>query len=107
MKDVSKQNDDYEKYMGVLDIVLRTCATMLAIIFAYTLGSQSISFILQLWVTILVVFLTVTVLISGVSIILGRKTEPKTLKGLALFSFVMMVGLIICMLILLLLTIWR
>ena len=102
-----KQSNDYDKYVRILDITLRTCATMLAIVFAYTLGNPNMPLTLQLWVTILVVFLTVTVLISGGTIILGRKSEPNTLKGFALLSFFMMVGLIFAMLILLLLTIWR
>lgn len=107
MKDVSKQNDEYDKYVRILDITLRTCATMLAIVFAYTLGQRTISLGLQVWVTILVVLLTVTVLVSGATIIFGRRSEPKTLKGFAIFSFMMMIGLVIGMLILLLLTIWQ
>lgn len=107
MKGMSKEKNDYDKYMRILDITLRTCATMLSIVFAYTLASQKISLVLQVWVTILIVFLTVTILISGIGIIFGRRSEPNTLKALALISFGMMVFLIIGMLILLLLTIWR
>ncbi len=106
MKGVSKENSDYEKHMRILDIVLRTCATMLAIIFAYTLSDRSISLILQVWVTILVVVLTVVVLVSGIAIVSGRRSEPHSLKISAYFCLLMLVGLIIGMLILLLLTIW-
>jgi hypothetical protein len=100
-------NGDYDKYMRILDITLRTCATMLSIIFAYTLASQKMAVLLQAWVTVTVVFLTVTILLSGIGIILAKRSEPTALKGLALFSFFMMIALILAMLVLLLLAIWH
>jgi len=103
---MSEEENGYEKYMHILDVVFRTCATMLAIIFAYILGNQNISLNIQVGITLLVVFLTVTFLISGACMISGRPSEPQTLKVLAAISFLMMIILVICMLALLLLTIW-
>lgn len=100
------KEDDYEKYMRILNVVFRTCATMLAIVFAYTLGAGYIPLTVQVFVTMLVLFLTVTFLLSGLGIILGRRSEPGTLKSLALFSFFMMIGLVIGMLVLLIYAIY-
>ena len=98
--------NDYAKYMRILEIVFRTCATMLAIIFAYTLSTPNVPLSLQLYVTLLVIFLTIDVFLSGIGIIFGRKDELHMLKGLAFTSFIIMVCLIIGMLILLLVTIY-
>jgi hypothetical protein len=104
---VANGNDEYNKYMRILDITLRTCATMLSIVFAYTLAGQSMTILLRVWVTLVVVFLTITILFSGFGIIFGDKNEPKTLKRLAYISFIMMMCLIVGMLILLLFSVWH
>jgi len=104
---VATAKDDYDKYVRILGITVQTCATMLAIVFAYTLASQNMDLTLRVWVTVTIFFLTATIFFSGTGMILANKNEPKALKGLALVSFIMMIGVILAMLILLLLAIWR
>lgn len=98
--------NDYDKYIRILDIVWRSAATMLAIIFAYALSVGRWNISLQLYMTLLVVGLITAALVSGIGIIFGRKSEPRTLKGLAIASFLIMIILFIGMLILLLLVIY-
>jgi hypothetical protein len=104
---VATTKEDYDKYMRILEVTVQTCATMLAVVFAYTLASQNMALSLRVWVTVTVFFLTVTIFFSGTGMILANKNEPKALKGLALISFIMLIGVILAMLGLLLLAIWR
>jgi hypothetical protein len=101
---VATTKEDYDKYMRILEVTVQTCATMLAIVFA--LASQKMTLGLQVWVTVALVFLTVTILFSGAGIVLAKKTEPSALKGLALTSFFMLIGVILLMLVVVLFTIW-
>ena len=102
---VASTKEDYDKYMRILEVTVQTCATMLAIVFAYTLASRQ-NLASQVWVTVTIVLLTGTTMFSGAGIVLAKKDEPNALKGLALISFFMLIGVILAMLILLLFTIW-
>ena len=103
---MSEKEEIYDKYLRVAGIVLRTTATLLAIIFAYTLSAERLHYGLQVYITILVILLTIVSLISGLAILLGRKEEPETFKWFVIASFLMMIILIVLMLILLLVTVY-
>jgi hypothetical protein len=79
---------------------------MLAIVFAYTLASPKTVANLQIGVTIVAFFLIATILLSGVGIVVAKKNEPTALKGLAVASFVMLIGVILAMFVVLLQIIW-
>jgi hypothetical protein len=95
----------YEKYMRILEVTIQTCATMLALVFAFTLANRQ-NLTSQVWVTITIVFLTGAIIFSGAGIVLAKKDEPNALRGFALISFAMLIGVIVAMILLLLFTIW-
>jgi hypothetical protein len=102
---VASTKEDYDKYMRILEVTIQTCATMLALVFAFTLANrQNVTSIA--WVTAAIVFLTGAIMFSGAGIVLAKKDELDTLKGLAFISFFMLIGVIVAMILLLLYTIW-
>lgn len=105
---MEKLSDDetYEKYTKILDITLRTCATMLAIVFAYTLGARGIVESIRPLLIALTICLIVTIFLSGATLVSGSKEEPKTLRNMAIICFGLMLALTIGMLLLLIYAIY-
>jgi len=101
-----EQDDDYDKYMRILDIIFRTSATILAIIFAYTLSVGRMPWELKIYVTILVAFLTGLIFASGLIILSGRRSELDTLKDQVKYCFLAMLILLFGMLALLLVAVY-